>query len=70
MDRIIFILFYTCVMLVTSWNNNGLCDVDKMKTVFSLLVEKSMTLLDCKKHTGKMNLQIDTNIYGVHGEII
>lgn len=45
MNKIIVILLFIFVMLVILWNCNGLCNVDKMKMIFSLFVEKKYDII-------------------------
>lgn len=53
-------------MLVTLWNCNGLCNVDKMKQYLHVvyLLKRNVMLLDYKRNIEKMNLLIGINIYG------
>lgn len=56
-------------MLVTSWNCNGLCNVDKMKKIFSLFVEKKYDMIGLQETHWKDEF-IDMYKHLWNGEII
>ena len=41
----VFLLSIITMVILTSWNCNGLCDVNKMKMVFSLFQEKRFDII-------------------------
>ena len=45
MEKQIKLFFYIFMVLITSWNCNGLCNVDKMKRVFNLFDDRNYDII-------------------------